>query len=219
MIKTARTILFCALTSLILAVLPSEASNLNNGISFYKAKNYLMAVKLLEKAVKEHPRSWKAHYYLGNACMALGRFNTATYHYELVRDLSPDKSVQRYAGLAIVRMENMKLRYNIAQVNSTQISASRVNSSRTGPVDHEGEKKANRERIIAEGEAQARRIEIQAENQIKAEKANSNWWFIRPNGEMVMDIPWWRENQIRQEAKSHADHIRQTASNNTANVH
>ncbi len=218
MIKTARTILFCALTSLILAVLPSEGSpsnfNLNNGISFYKAKNYLMAVKLLEKAVKEHPRSWKAHYYLGNACMALGRFNTATYHYELVRDLSPDKSVQRYAGLAIVKMENMKLRYNIAQVSTGQTS-----TSQTGPIDHEGEKKANRARIIAEGEAQARRIETQAENQIKNEKANSNWWFIWPNGEMVMDIPWWRENQIRQEAKSHADHVRQTASNNAANVH
>lgn len=209
MIKTANTILLCAFASLVFTGPACASNNLNNGVSFYKSQDYLTAAKLLDKAVREKPRNWKGHYYLANACMALGRFNTATYHYELVRDLAPNRSVQRQAGLAIVKMENLKVNSKIAQVNADQ------NKS----IDHEGEKKEHRARIIAEAETKARSIEAAAENQIKAEKAESNWWSVKPNGEMVMDIPWWRENQIREEAKSHANHIRQTASNNAANVY
>lgn len=190
---------------------PVHASNLNNGIHFYKAKNYLMASKLLEKSVSESPRNWRAHYYLAHAQMALGRFNTAKYHYELVRNLAPSRIIQTRANQAIIQMENMRINSNIASIsNSKSLSAT---------IDHEAELQKNKSRILAEAEAKAKFIERAAENQIKAEKANSNFWMVNPQGEQVMVIPWQRENQIRQEAANNAQHVRQTAQRNADNVY
>lgn len=190
---------------------PAHASNLNNGINFYKAKNYLMASKLLEKSVSESPRNWRGHYYLANAQMALGRFNTAKYHYEIVRDLAPNTLMQARAHQAIVQLENMRLNPNVASVGS--------NSSSGTSIDHQAELKQNKSRILAEAEAKAKYIESSVERQIKSEKENSNYWIISPQGEQVMTIPWQRENQIRQEASNSALYIRQTAQRNADNVY
>jgi tetratricopeptide (TPR) repeat protein len=190
---------------------PVHASNLNNGIHFYKAKNYLMASKLLEKSVSESPRNWRGHYYLANAQMALGRFNTAKYHYERVRDLAPSQVIQSRAHQAIIQMENMRLNQNVASVGSNQ--------SASATVDHEAEIQKNKSRIMAEAEAKAKFIEKSAENQIKAEKANSNFWMVNPQGEQVMVIPWERENQILRDAANNAQHVRQTAQRNADNVY
>ncbi|QQR58387.1 MAG: hypothetical protein IPG59_02505 [Candidatus Melainabacteria bacterium] len=190
---------------------PVLANNLNNGIHFYKAKNYLMASKLLEKSVSESPRNWRGHYYLANAQMALGRFTTAKYHYELVRNLAPSQVIQSRAHQAIIQMENMRLNANVAAVGSNQ--------SARATVDHEAVLQKNKRRILAEAEAKAKFIERAAENQIKAEKANSNFWMVNPQGEQVMVIPWQRENQIRQEAANNAQHVRQTAQRNADNVY
>lgn len=191
---------------------PASANNLNNGISFYKAKDYLMASKLLEKAVAESPRNWRAHYYLGNAQMALGRFNTATYHYEMARDLSGNRNIQRSAGQAIVRMENLRINSNIASVTKEHNEAS-------PSIDHQTELNNHKRQILAEAESRAKAIEAAADRQIKAEKENSNWRALTPSGEMVMSIPWQREQDIRQEAAATAARIRQTAQRSADNVY
>ncbi len=93
------------------------------------------------------------------------------------------------------------------------------NARHTKVIDHRAEKIDQKSRILSEGEARAKRIEMAAENQIKAEKANSNWRFLSPQGDIVLDIPWWREEEIRHKAKSHADHVRQTAQSSANNVY
>ncbi len=190
---------------------PAYASNLNNGINLYKAKDYLMASKLLEKSVSESPRNWRGHYYLANAQMALGRYNTAKYHYEIVRDIAPSRLMQTRAHQAIIQLENIRLNPNVASVGT--------NSSAGTSIEHQAELKQNKSRILAEAEAKAKFIESSAERQVKAEKENSNYWIISPQGEQVMTIPWQRENQIRQEASNNARHIRQTAQRNADNVY
>lgn len=196
------------------SISPALASNLSNGINFYKTKDYLMASKLLEKAVTESPRNWRAHYYLANAQMALGRFNTATYHYELVRDLTQNRAVLKNSGEAIVRMENLRVNSNIASVNKEH---NQSNSSAS--INHAAQLNEHKQRILAEAEARAKAIEIAADRQIKSEKANSNYWTITPQGEQVMTIPWQREESIREEAASSAAHIRQTAQRSADNVY
>jgi len=202
--KINQSILFSLCLTGMMMASPAYANNLNDGIHFYKAKDYLSASRLLEKAVSESPRNWRAHYYLANAQMALGRFNTATYHYELVRDMAPNKTIQQQAGLAIVKMENLKVSANISSVVQDH-------NAQAPALDREAQVNQNKKRIIAEGEAKAKAIELAADRQIKAEKANSNFWMITPQGEQVMTIPWEREQSIRQEAANNASHIRQTA--------
>ncbi|MDX2108121.1 MAG: tetratricopeptide repeat protein [Candidatus Melainabacteria bacterium] len=207
-----QSILLSLCLSAFISASPALANNLSNGISFYKAKDYLMASKLLEKATIESPRNWRAHYYLANAQMALGRFNTATYHYELARDLTTNRNIQRSAGQAIVRMENLRINSNIASV-------SREHNQSSGSIDHQAELNDHKHRILAEAEARAKGIEAAAERQIKAEKENSNWRALTPSGEMVMSIPWQREQDIRQEAAAKAAQIRRTAQRSADNVY
>jgi tetratricopeptide (TPR) repeat protein len=210
-IKQSILISACLSGFMFATLAPAHASNLNNAINYYKAKNYLMASKLLEKSVSESPRNWRGHYYLANAQMALGRYKTAKYHYELVRDLAPNHLMQARAHQAIIQIENMRLNPNVASVGS--------NSTAGASIDHQAERQQNKSRIMAEAEAKAKYIESSVERQIKAEKENSNYWLISPQGEQVMTIPWQRENRIRQEASNNALHIRQTAQRNADNVY
>lgn len=208
------TLIFGFSLACLLSVNQAVASNLSNGINFYKTKDYLMSSKLLEKAVAESPRNWRAHYYLANSQMALGRFNTATYHYELVRDLTQNRTILKNAAEAIVRMENLRVNSNIASVNKEH-----TRSSSSTNINHEAQLNQHKQQILAEAEARAKAIEIAADRQIKAEKANSNYWTITPQGEQVMTIPWQREESIREEAANAAAHIRQTAQRSADNVY
>ncbi len=76
------------------------ASSFDDGMKSYRKNDFIKARRLLEKASKESPNNWRAHYYLANTYFGLGKFESATREYDICIRMCNDDRVVKQCTLA-----------------------------------------------------------------------------------------------------------------------
>ncbi len=195
-----------------LALIPAAiAATVCEAMDSYKKKNYVQANKLFEKAVKENPKDWKAHYYMGNCLYAMGKFNSAVYQYELAAGMTRNPQQIHLCQMASYKAESsgMKSRISISNMRAAADSAK---------YNREVQVAARKFQILNQAEKQAQAIKSQAEQRIIAEKESSNMRALDGNGGMHLDITRDHFQGINREAQSQMDYVRDLAKNKADNI-
>lgn len=210
-----------SLSASISALLQNEvlASEYDQGLKLYQAKNYAAALPLLEKAANAKTNAWQAQYLLGNTCLALGKMDEAKAAYQRCLATCNDKSIQDHAKGGIATVDAYKQAQAQAQTlrkpTATSGSSSSSSSSAKASDDDDeevAEKKIDknakiRQELLAKAREEANKIRREAEEQIKHEKENSNEVFKYSDGSRGLDISDEREQQIRKEAEERAKRV------------
>lgn len=202
------------------------ASDYDQGLRLYQAKNYVAALPLLEKAANAKTNAWQAQYLLGNTCLALGKMDEAKAAYQRCLATCNDKSIQDHAkgGIATVdaykqaQAQAQSLRRTTSTTGTSgtsgtsgtrsSSSASAAESEEDEPTEKKVDKNAQiRNELLAKARQEANKIRREAEEQIKHEKENSNEVFKYSDGSRGLDISDEREAQIRKEAEERAKRV------------
>jgi tetratricopeptide (TPR) repeat protein len=198
------------------------ASDYDQGLKLYQAKNYAAALPLLEKAANAKTNAWQAQYLLGNTCLALGKMDEAKAAYQRCLATCNDRSIQDHAKGGIATVDAYKQAQAQAQSlrrttsttgtsgtrSSSSASASAAESEEDEPTEKKVDKNAQiRNELLAKARQEANKIRREAEEQIKHEKENSNEVFKYSDGSRGLDISDEREAQIRKEAEERAKRV------------
>ncbi|MBX9938879.1 MAG: tetratricopeptide repeat protein [Candidatus Obscuribacterales bacterium] len=195
------------------------ASEYDQGLKLYQAKNYTAALPLLEKAANAKTNAWQAQYLLGNTCLALGKMDEAKAAYQRCLATCNDKSIQDHAKGGIATVDAYKQAQAQAQTlrkstatNGSSSSSSSSSKASDNEEEEVAEKKTDknaqiRNELLAKARQEANKIRREAEDQIKHEKENSNEYFQFSDGSIKLDISNAREEQIRKEADEKAKRI------------
>ncbi len=197
---------------LILALVPDAlAANVGEAMDFYNKKDFKHAHQLFQKAVKENPRDWKARYYLGNCFYAMGKYNSAAYHYHVSKGMTriPQQRRLSQAGLHKAQMTEINERVTLTNIRT---AADKSN------IGRETQKNQRESQILSQAERQAANVRKQGEDRIQAEKAASQMRSLDWKGEMTLDITQDRAAAIQGEADRQAQDIKDTAKNRVDNM-
>lgn len=209
--KSARyNYLFAVLLALTTATAPAfAASDLEQGISLYNARDYAGAKLCFDRVTRTTPTNWQAQYYLGHCNYALGQMPQARYAYQMAmhHSLHPAVKAQCQAGLDNVdKYKSQTLKSN----NSATVAiASKVNKDdaeeEADLVPDPNSPTAKAEKAKAEIMLRAReeisKIRKAAQEQIQFESENSNTICKYPDGHKALDIPYQRVDAINAEAE------------------
>ncbi len=195
-----------------LSLIPAAiAATVCEAMDCYKKKDYIHANKLFEKASQDNPKDWKAHYYQGNCLLALGRYSSAVYHYEIAARMTHNPHDAHLCQMGAYKAENTNLKSRVAMSNMrTEAQASLYN--------REVETSKRKDQILKQADQHANAVKAHAEAAINAERANSQMRWRDQNGNMQLDITSDRINQINGEAVTQMQHIKDQAQNNANNI-
>lgn len=195
-----------------LALIPAAiAASFCEAMDLYQKKDYQHAGKLFEKATKENPKDWKAHYYMGNCLYAMGRFTSAAYQYELAAQMTRNPHQVHLCQMAAYKAESTGLKSRVALTNmKTAADEARYN--------REAQLQTRKSQILAQADKHAAAVKQQAEAQINEERASSQKQALDGKGGMGLDISADRVNSIYREAEGHAQYIKDMAKNKADNL-
>ncbi len=195
-----------------LALIPAcLAATLCEAMDSYKKKDYQTASKLFEKSIKENPKDWKAHYYMGNCLYAMGKFNSAAYQYNLAAAMTRNPHQKHQCEMAAYKSEMTQINMRVAQVNMNH-SINRETESK------EAQLAQRKNQIMAQAERHAAQVQKQAAERLQAERANSQARGLDANGNIVFDIPTEHAQRVHNEAEGHAQYIKDLAKNKADNL-
>jgi len=195
-----------------LALIPAAiAATVCEAMEYYKKKDYIHANKLFEKASTENPRDWKAHYYQGNCLLALGRYSSAVYHYELAAKMTHNPHNVHMCQMGAYRAESSGLKSRVAMTNMRTVA-------QASQYQREAQIERRKNEIMNHAENQASAIKAKAEATIKSERAETQTMWRGADGHMKPDITNDRINQINGEAVRQMQHIKDQAQNNVDNM-
>lgn len=185
------------------------ASNLDDGLQFYRQEEYLKAQKQLEKARDENKKDWRVHYYLGNTYLALGKFESASREYDIAKTYCKDDKHLKLCCMASLAVENYIVQ---SQAVNSRIHAAGEDARKNIEMASEAYKK----RVSEETDRQISFIRKQAEAQIKAEKACTQQILRFEDGSTTLDIGAFREAEIKADADRQCEILKQRAQNSIA---
>ncbi|MDX2108127.1 MAG: hypothetical protein SFY67_17160 [Candidatus Melainabacteria bacterium] len=195
-----------------LALIPAAiAAGVCEAMEYYKKKDYIHANKLFEKASIENPRDWKAHYYQGNCLLALGRYSSAVYHYELAASMTRNPHEVHLCQMAAYKAESTGLKSRVAMTNMRQVAQS-------SQLDRESRIERHKQQVMHQADNQAKAIKAKAEATINSERANSQAIWRGLDGVMRPDITLDRLHQINGEAESQIQNVKDQAQNTINNI-
>ncbi|MBP7861584.1 tetratricopeptide repeat protein [bacterium] len=195
-----------------LALIPAAiAATVYEAMDYYKKKDYIHANKLFQKASAENPNDWKAHYYQGNCLLALGRYSSAAYHYEIAAKMTHNPHDAHLCQMGAYKAENTGLKSRVAMSNMRNVA-------QEAQYNRELETSKRKDQILKQADKHASAIKAHAEATINAERANSQMRWRDQNGNMQLDITSDRINQINGEAMTQIQHIKDQAQNNVNNI-
>lgn len=189
---------------------PSFASSLEEGLKFYFANEYLKAQKVLEKARGQDYKNWRVHYYLGNTYLIQGKFISAEREYEIAEPLCKNEN-----DLKLCCMAKQAVEKYIIQSQSVTSRMHAANEDARKNIQFAAE--AYKNRVKDEAEKQVAFIRKQADEQIKAEKMCNQQILRYADGTMTLDIPPYREAQIKADAERQCETVKQTAQKSIEN--
>jgi len=102
----------------------TNAASFTQGIANYNGKNYTGAKKSLSAYLLANPNDYKAHFYLANSLVKLGRLDDASNEYKKVLTLTPDSKVGGYSMEAFNKISDMRSLSQSQRPESIAISAS-----------------------------------------------------------------------------------------------
>jgi len=164
-----------------------------------------------EKASKEFPKNWRAHYSLANTYFGLGKFESATREYDICIRICNGDRVVKQCCLAKIAIEKYIVQSNVALSNLQE-------NSKASRDLLQAEKDRNRSRIKSETNKQVALIRKQAEQKIKAEKSCSQLILRYPDGTMKLGISPQREAQIKREAEMQCQILRRRSRKSIENI-
>ena len=174
--------------------------NLAKGKQLFKQKKFKEAKHYFEKALKEQPKSWQAHFYLAHTMMALGKVQKAEHHYKMSKHVTDHPAVHAHCDKALESVDEYYARYKPKAKPVTAES-----SEETEVPSYEDKRKAEVEakkaKILKEAQKQCAKIRQDAETQINHEKSISQRRFRYPDGTVGTDISDERRKEIRDEAE------------------
>lgn len=184
---------FCALASFCFCQ-PAIASDVEDGITAYNAKEYAKARALFEKAIAATPSSWQAHYYLGNIFVVLGQNSRAKYEYELCKHHCTNPTMRAHCNAAIARMDK-----HIANSIKAEPAADPDAPAAEKPLtDAERVAKDRQERLMKLATEDCERIKKEAQEQMQTEATFSGRrWRNYETGERKFDISEERKAEIQ----------------------
>ncbi len=195
-----------------LSLIPAAiAATVCEAMEYYKKKDYIHANKLFEKASTDNPKDWKAHYYQGNCLLALGRYSSAAYHYELAAKMTHNPHDAHLCQMGAYKAENTNLKSRVAMSNMRTVAQASL-------YNREVETSKRKDQILKQADQHANAVKAHAEAAINAERANSQMRWRDQNGNMQLDITSDRINQINGEAVTQMQHIKDQAQNNANNI-
>ena len=120
-----------------------SAPTFAQGLADYNSKNYGDAKKTLSSYLQTNPNDYKAHFYLANSLVKLGKLDDASSEYKKVLTLTPDSktgtaSMQAFNKIADMHSENIaktptiahlpppptaQITQNLSQFPQTQLAA------------------------------------------------------------------------------------------------
>lgn len=194
------------------ALIPAAiAATVCEAMEYYKKKDYIHANKLFEKATLENPKDWKAHYYQGNCLLALGRYGSAVYHYELAAKMTRNPHEVHLCQMAAYKAETSGLKSRVAMTNMRSVA-------QASQFEREMRIEQKKAQILSQAEKQSNAIKAQAAATIESERANTQTLWRSGDGSVKLDITGDRINQINGEAMRQIDHIKQEAQNRVDNM-
>lgn len=182
------------------------ASDLEQGAKFYQAKEYAKARPLFEKAIKQSPRNWQAHYYLANTLLAMGEKAKAIKEYEACQKTCTDAAVNEHC-LVGIKQASM-IAPPGAATPAPVVSRAKPTTGTTGSSASPGQfanevlEEERRERIMRTAKEEVARIRREAKEQLQHEKASSNQIFRYGDGSVGADISDEREEEIERETEA-----------------
>lgn len=195
-----------------LALIPAAiAASVCEAMDYYKKKDYIHANKLFEKATHENPKDWKAHYYQGNCLLALGRYSSAVYHYELAASMTRNPHEVHLCQMAAYKAESTGLKSRVAMTNMRQVA-------QTSQIEREARIEQHKQQIMNQAENQAKAIKAKAEATINSERANSQAIWRGLDGVMRPDITLDRLHQINGDAERQIQNVKFQAQNTVNNI-
>ena len=212
----------------ILSSAPAQAGNLEEGIEAYKAGTYAKARGCFEKAIKEAPNSWQAHYYLANTYLGLGNYANAKYEYTVCQNMTTNAAVKQrcQAGLDMVakRSGSSSSSPPAATPAAGPESGKSAASDKDGAGGEDDSKsdqaarsvsgvRKRQDEIMQKAKEQCAEIRKAAKEQIESEKANSNQRFryVDDGGRIGLDISDERQKEIMSEADDKCKKIMEDA--------
>lgn len=195
-----------------LALIPAAiAASVCEAMEYYKKKDYIQANKLFEKASISNPKDWKAHYYQGNCLLALGRYSSAAYHYEIAAKMTHNAHDAHLCQMGMYKAESTNLKSRVAMSNMRTVA-------QEAQYNREVEVSKRKDQILKQADAQANAVKARAEATINAERANSQMRWRDPNGNMQLDITRDQIDHINGEAMNQMQHIKDQAQNNANSI-
>lgn len=195
-----------------LALIPAAiAATVCEAMEYYKKKDYIQANKLFEKASSENPRDWKAHYYQGNCLLALGRYSSAVYHYEIAATMTRNPHQVHLCQMAAYKAETTGLRSRVALSNMRQVS-------QASKLERDARIEQQKNQIMSQADNQAKAIRAKAEATINSERANSQAIWRGSDGVYRPDILLDRLHQINNDADRQIQNVKDQAQNTVNNL-
>ncbi len=195
-----------------LALIPAAiAASVCEAMEYYKKKDYIHANKLFEQATIKNPKDWKAHYYQGNCLLALGRYGSAVYHYELAAKMTRNPHEVHLCQMAAYKAESTGLKSRVAMTNMRSVA-------QASQLERQMQIEQQKTHILNQAEKQANAIKAKAEATIQSERANSQIIWRGTDGNMKLDITNDRINQINGEAVREMQQVKDQAQDRVNNM-
>jgi hypothetical protein len=102
----------------------SNTAGFTQGVQNFNAKNYSGALKSLSAYLVANPNDYKAHFYLANSLVKLGRLDDASEEYKKVLTLTPDANTGSYSMGAFNRISELRSQSQTRQPGSVPVNSS-----------------------------------------------------------------------------------------------
>ncbi|MBX9695093.1 MAG: tetratricopeptide repeat protein [Cyanobacteria bacterium] len=205
---------------------PAFATDLEEGAKLYTAKEYMKARPFFEKAAKESPKSWQAHYYLANTCLALGQMSTAKYEYQLCQQTCTKPAILAQCKAGIARAGGPRASTGTSGGGGSSASSSTSSSASTGgggggspASDAQTQMSKRKEQILEQARKDVEKVKADAKAQLEAEKSNANQYYQGQDGTVKTDISSEREAEIQQETEAKCKKIMEEAERRARSIH
>lgn len=197
-----------------LAIGPAfAATDVEQGISLYNARNYSAAKLCFDRATRANPADWQAQYYLGHCCYALGQMPQARYAYQMAmhHGVHPTVKAQCQAGLDnIDKYKNQTLKptsSTTVAIASKDAKGENDEEETADPNSPQAKAEKAKTEIMQHARAEISKIRKAAQEQIQFESENSNTICKYPDGHKALDIPYQRVDAINAEAEEKCTRI------------
>ncbi len=202
---TSMLIVCCTITLPVLA----SSSDLAEGIKLYNAKEFASARPILAKAVSESPKSWRAHYYLANVNLVLGKASMAKYHYEACLQNCTNPTIVAHCNAGIARVDKHSSQANVA-ANKSEDEEQTKGAKPISDADVQKEKR--KAEIMRLAKEDVEKIRKQTKEQLESEiETHGQAWRNRETGERRFGISKDREAEIEREGEERSTKIMQEA--------